>query len=77
HGWSSGVTAWLTENILGVKVLEPGCRALKIKPHMGRLKWVEGSYPTPLGTVRIKHTRKEDGTIHSEVYAPEGIRIEQ
>jgi hypothetical protein len=75
HGWSSGVTAWLTENVLGIKVMEPGGKKLKIEPHLGNLEWVEGSYPTPLGIVKVKHTKQSDGEIKTEVDAPEGITI--
>ncbi|MCB9330957.1 MAG: alpha-L-rhamnosidase [Lewinellaceae bacterium] len=76
HGWSSGATAWLTENVLGIKILEPGCKTLKIEPHLGSLEWVEGSFPTPLGVVRVKHTRLENGEVETKVDAPDGITIE-
>ena len=75
HGWSSGVTAWLTENVLGITVLEPGCKSLKIDPNIGDLEWVEGTFPTPLGIVRVRHTRSSDGKIETVVNAPDGISI--
>lgn len=75
HGWSSGVTAWLTENVLGIKVAEPGCKTLKIEPHLGNLEWVEGTFPTPMGVVTVKHSKQPDGNIKTEVDAPEGIKI--
>lgn len=75
HGWSSGVTAWLTENVLGIKVMEAGCRTLKIEPHLGDLEWVEGTFPTPLGIVKVKHTKLSNGKIETKVDAPKGIKI--
>ncbi|MCG6191106.1 alpha-L-rhamnosidase-related protein [Maribellus maritimus] len=75
HGWSSGVTAWLTENVLGIKVVEPGCKTLKIEPHLGNLEWVEGTFPTPMGVVKVKHTMQPDGEIKTEVDSPKGIKI--
>lgn len=75
HGWASGPTAWLSRHVLGVQVLEPGCRKVKIEPHLGDLEWVEGSFPTPLGVITIKHTRGADGKVLSEIQAPEGIEI--
>ncbi len=75
HGWASGVTAWLTENVLGIKIVDPGCKTLRIEPHLGLLKWVEGTFPTPYGVVRVKHTKKEDGTVDTKVVAPEEIKI--
>jgi len=76
HGWASGVTAWLTEQVLGIQIVEPGCKVLRIDPHLGDLEWVQGSFPTPLGVVSVKHTRLQDGTVESQVEAPEGVRIE-
>ncbi len=75
HGWASGPTAWLTENVLGIKVLEPGCRTILIDPFLGDLKWVEGSFPTPLGDVKISHRRDSRGKIKTTVDAPEGIKV--
>ncbi|WP_200979416.1 alpha-L-rhamnosidase [Echinicola sp. 20G] len=75
HGWSSGVTAWLTNNVLGIKVMEAGCKTLKIEPHLDNLDWVEGTFPTPLGVVKVKHVKLENGEIQSTIDAPEGIKI--
>ncbi len=75
HGWASGPTAWLTEHVLGIKVMEPGCKVISIKPHLGDLQWVEGTFPTPYGVIKVKHTRKNDGSISSEVDAPKEIKI--
>ena len=75
HGWSSGVTAWLSKRVLGVQVIEPGGAALLIEPHLGDLEWVEGTYPTPRGVVAIRHERRPDGTIASDIDAPPGIRV--
>lgn len=75
HGWASGPTAWLTEHVLGVKVLEPGGKRIKLEPHLGDLQWVEGTFPTPHGVLEIKHRKRSDGTIETTYKAPRGIRI--
>ena len=75
HGWASGPTSWLTEYVLGVEVLEPGCRVLRIVPHLADLEWVEGTFPTPKGIVKIRHEKQLDGSISSKIDAPEGIVI--
>ena len=74
HGWASGPTAWLTEHVLGVKVLEPGCKKILIDSNLGDLDWVEGTYPTPNGIIYIKHERK-GGSIKSTIKAPQGVTI--
>ena len=75
HGWASGPTAWLTQHILGIEVIEPGCKALRITPHLDGLEWAEGTFPTPNGIVSVRHVKGKDGKIRSEVKAPEGIHI--
>jgi alpha-L-rhamnosidase len=75
HGWASGPTSWLTENVLGISVIEPGCKTLKIVPHLGDLQWAEGSFPTPYGVVRVRFDKQQDGTVKSKIDAPKGVRI--
>ncbi|WP_423128722.1 alpha-L-rhamnosidase C-terminal domain-containing protein [Gaoshiqia sp. Z1-71] len=75
HGWASGPTPWLTRYVLGVNVLEPGCKKIKIEPHLGDLEWVEGTFPTPQGIIEIKHRKNADGKIATSVKAPKGVKI--
>lgn len=74
HGWASGPTSWLSEHVLGIKVLAPGCRILKVEPHLSDLEWVEGTFPTPLGDVFISH-RKQNGKVITKVKSPKGIKV--
>lgn len=67
HGWSSGPTSWLTEHVLGVQVIAPGCRNLRIEPHLGDLQWVEGSFPTPFGIVRLRNEKTSDGNVKTQI----------
>lgn len=75
HGWASGPTAWLSEYVLGVQIVEPGCRVVRITPHLGDLEWVEGTFPTPEGIITIRHEKGVDGKIRSDVKAPEGVQV--
>ncbi len=75
HGWSSGPAAWLSEHVLGVKIVDAGCTTVKIEPHLGDLEWVEGTYPTPKGVITVKHTKRADGSIDTKVTAPKGIKV--
>lgn len=36
---------------------------------------VKGGFPTPLGVVKVKHTKQSNGEIKTEVEAPEGVKI--
>jgi len=75
HGWAAGPTAWLSEYVLGIRVKEAGCQVIEVRPMLGDLDWAEGSFPTPNGTIRVKHEKRSDGTIATEIEAPPGVTV--
>jgi len=75
HGWASGPTAWLSEHVLGIRIIDAGAAAIKIEPHLADLKWAEGTFPTVRGIIRVKHTRQPDGTVKSDVDVPKQIKV--
>ena len=75
HGWASGPTSWLSEFVLGVRVTKPGCREVRITPNLGNLEWAEGTFPTPHGVIEIRHHKRADGSVESEIKAPKGVKI--
>jgi len=75
HGWASGPTAWLSQYVLGVKVLEPGCKKIKIEPHLGDLQWVKGTFPTPFGVLKIEHKKDANGKVVITYTAPKGVKV--
>ncbi|MDP9081089.1 MAG: alpha-L-rhamnosidase [Bacteroidota bacterium] len=75
HGWASGPTPWLTEHVLGIKVLAPGCKVIKIEPHLGNLTFAEGTFPTPYGVLKVKHVKLPNGKIKTTVHAPAGVKV--
>ncbi|MCK9160875.1 MAG: alpha-L-rhamnosidase, partial [Bacteroidaceae bacterium] len=75
HGWASGPTSWLSEYVLGVKILKPGCKEVLIEPHLGNLKWVKGTYPTPYGVIKIFHKKMTDGKVIFTISAPKEVKI--
>ena len=75
HGWASGPTAWLCEHVLGIRVVEPGCKVIRIEPNLGDLQWVEGSFPTPYGVVSVNHQKGPDGKIKTNVKTPKEVKV--
>lgn len=75
HGWASGPTAWLSEFVLGIRIIEAGCKTIEIKPMLGDLDWVEGTYPTPKGNIFVRHELKVEGVVKSYIEAPKGIKV--
>ena len=54
HGWSTGATADLTSDVLGVQPTSAGYRTWSLHPHPGVLAWVEGDVPTPRGPIAVR-----------------------
>lgn len=54
HGWSSGVVPFFIEEIVGLKILEPGFKKISVRPKPGGLKYISAKIPTPYGVMRIE-----------------------
>ncbi len=75
HGWASGPTPWLSRHVLGVEIVEPGCKTVRVRPHLADLLWAEGTFPTPSGPIKIRHEKQPDGTVRSDIQAPPAIKV--
>jgi alpha-L-rhamnosidase len=60
HGWSSGVTPWIMEQILGIQPRGPGFSEVDIRPDLLGLEWAQGGEPTPRGILKV-NIRKDNG----------------
>lgn len=74
HGWSSGPTAWLSDHVLGVKIVNVERKQVRIEPHLGKLEWAKGTYPTPWGVIEVSHEKQADGKIATKVKLPKGVK---
>ncbi len=75
HGWSSAPTAFLAEEVLGIKILEPGCKKIRISPNLGNLTYAKGTYPTPYGILSIE-CKNNDGRLLISYTCPDEITVE-
>lgn len=60
HGWSSGVTPWLMEEVLGIHATGAGFSTVDIRPDLIDLSWAKGGEPTPRGMLNV--SIKKDGS---------------
>lgn len=77
HGWSSGPTGALTENILGLAITGRSGETWRFAPQFGDLSYAQGGFVTDLGKFEAKWTRKGgDGGSGYEatVNTPEGTK---
>lgn len=75
HGWSSGPVAFIAESVLGIEIIEAGCKKIRISPNLGYLKFAKGTYPTPYGKLYVEIRKKTDGIYDIKYEAPEEIKI--
>ena len=68
HGWSSGPTAWLMEQVLGIRATGAGFSTVEIRPELMGLQFARGAEPTPHGLLKVDVTPEQ--TI---VDVPEGV----
>lgn len=74
HGWSSAPTAFLIENVLGIKITSPGCKTITIEPDLGNLEYCEGCLPTPEGNIYVRCNAVKN-TIITNFSAPDSIDV--
>ena len=70
HGWSSGVIPFFIEEIVGLKILEPGFKKIAVRPNPGSLKYISAKIPSPHGMINIE---VKNGS--SKVVVPDGITL--
>ncbi len=73
HGWSAGVTNFLTAYILGVRPTSGGFATAAITPHLGNLRWVSGRVPTPHGDIVLSASQGKKGE-ELTAHLPPGVR---
>ena len=74
HGWASGPSYWLMEQVLGIQPTAPGFAQTTIRPDLIDLQWAHGAEPTPHGLLQVSlsHTHAEH-SLHLVVDLPSGI----
>ena len=54
HAWSASPDIELLRTVLGVDSAAPGFARVAVRPHLGKLPFVEGAVPHPQGTVEVR-----------------------
>ena len=76
HGWAGGPVSWCIKHVLGIRPVGVGCKTVEVKPFLGDLSWAEGAMALPDGrAVKVRVEKLFDGTLKTDVEAPDGIRI--
>jgi hypothetical protein len=72
HGWSSGPTAWLMEQILGIQPVAGGFAQVNIRPDLCDLQWARGAEPCPQGLLKVDY-RQDGADFKAIIDIPDGV----
>lgn len=61
HAWSASPVYDFLATVCGVEPAEPGFRSVRVAPHLGSLKEVEGRIPHPAGIIEVKLKKSGKG----------------
>jgi hypothetical protein len=73
HGWSSGPTFWLMEQVLGIRPTAPGFSKTTIRPDLVDLDWARGGEPTPQGILSVD-LKKAGNRLDATIDIPGGVK---
>jgi alpha-L-rhamnosidase len=73
HAWSAHPNYGLLATVLGVRPAAPGFRRVRIAPHLGPLRRVEGSVPLPSGPIDVALARDGMDGLSATVTLPAGL----
>ena len=72
HAWSAHPNFDFLTIVAGIRPKAPGFSAVSIEPHLGALRNVVSSVPTPKGTVEVNYISENSG-VKAEINLPSGV----
>ena len=75
HAWSAHPNYDLLTIVAGIHSTSPGFKTVSIEPHLGGLKHVNATMPTPVGAISVDYQRTAN-SIAADVTLPEGTSAE-
>jgi alpha-L-rhamnosidase len=72
HAWSAHPNFDFLTIVAGIRPKEPGYSTVLIEPHLGQLRRVVSSVPTPKGTIEVKYESGASG-VTADVTLPVGM----
>ena len=72
HAWSAHPTFDLLTIVAGIAPAEAGFKSVEITPHLGPLRQVSASMPSPRGLIQVSYDRTPQGW-NARLELPEGL----
>lgn len=61
HAWSASPVYDFLATVCGVEPAEPGFRSVRVAPHLGSLRQIEGKIPHPSGIIEVRLKKRGNG----------------
>lgn len=71
HAWGGTPAFQLPTRLLGLEILVPGMKKIRLKPRLYGLQWAEIEYPTPYGLIRCVMQEGKEAVLEM----PDGIEV--
>jgi hypothetical protein len=71
HAWGAAPANLLPRFVLGAEALTPGWTQVRIRPHIGNLRFAKGKVPTPRGPITVSWDHGNDFQI--DLVLPDGV----
>ena len=72
HAWSAHPNFDLLTIVAGIRPKNPGFSSVSIEPHLGSLRSVNASMPTPKGDIEVSYSAKNSG-VNADINLPEDV----
>jgi alpha-L-rhamnosidase len=73
HAWSASPVYYFLSLICGIKPAESGFKSVRIEPHFGNLKYIEGSMPLRSGNIKVKLQKDKENHVSGEIVLPDNL----
>ncbi len=70
HAWSASPNYHFLTLVCGIEPASPGFKTVKIEPHFGYLKYIEGKMMHPNGEIIVKLKKKDKGGLNGTIILP-------
>jgi hypothetical protein len=74
HAWSASPNYDMLATIAGIRPADHGFRSVVIEPALGKLNYIKGKFPHPVGMIFFDLKRTATGGISGEVTLPSGLQ---
>ena len=71
HPWTAHPVHFYFSLVAGIRPGSPGFHTVRIAPQPGRLEYIDATYPTPHGAIRLNLTFDESGKANGTIVLPD------